>query len=124
MGTTTASLGHDFAEALGAKDFDRVMTLLHPEVDFRGLSPRRNWEATGPEAVVRDVLSEMFDESDELETVLSIDTDSFADRQRVAYSFRGHNPDGPFVVEQQAYYTEREGRIGWMRLLCSGMRPL
>jgi hypothetical protein len=124
MGTTTTSLGHDFAEALGAKDFDRVMTLLHPEVDFRGLTPRRNWEATGPAAVVRDVLSQMFDESRELETVLSIETDSFADRQRVAYRFRGHNPDGPFVVEQQAYYTEREGQIGWMRVLCSGIRPL
>ena len=36
---------------------------------------------------------------------------------------RGHNPDGPFVVEQQAYYEERDGRIGWMRVICSGFRP-
>jgi hypothetical protein len=31
--------------------------------------------------------------------------------------------DGPFVVEQQAYYEERDGRIGWMRVVCSEFRP-
>jgi hypothetical protein len=30
---------------------------------------------------------------------------------------------GPFVVEQQAYYTDRSGQITWMRVLCSGFRP-
>jgi hypothetical protein len=28
-----------------------------------------------------------------------------------------------FVVEQQAYTTEKDGRINWMRVLCSGFRP-
>jgi hypothetical protein len=58
-----------------------------------------------------------------IERILAIDTDGFSDRRRVAYRFQGHNPDGPFVVEQQVYYTERHGRIGWMRALCSGYRP-
>jgi len=26
------------------------------------------------------------------------------------------------IVEQQAYYTERVGRIDWIRILCSGAR--
>jgi hypothetical protein len=26
-------------------------------------------------------------------------------------------------VEQQAYLEERNGRIGWMRVLCSGFQP-
>ena len=30
--------------------------------------------------------------------------------------------DGQFVVEQQAYYMQRDGRISWMRVLCSGFR--
>jgi hypothetical protein len=64
-----------------------------------------------------------FEDSDEIEQVVSIDTDSFADRARVAYRFHGHNPDGPFVIEQQAYYTQRDGRIDWMRVLCSRFRP-
>jgi hypothetical protein len=58
-----------------------------------------------------------------LEEIVSIASDSFADRQRVAYRFRGRNANGPFVVEQQAYYTERDGRIHYMRVLCSGFRP-
>jgi hypothetical protein len=27
-------------------------------------------------------------------------------------------------VEQQAYLSERDGRIGWLRVLCSGYRPV
>jgi hypothetical protein len=33
------------------------------------------------------------------------------------------NDDGAQVVEQQAYYRAEEGRIVWMRVLCSGFRP-
>jgi len=61
--------------------------------------------------------------SDEVERVVSTETDAFADRERVGYRFEGQNPDGPFVVEQQAYYEQRDGRIGWMRVVCSGFRP-
>jgi hypothetical protein len=28
------------------------------------------------------------------------------------------------MVEQQAYLSARDGRIGWMRVLCSGYRPI
>jgi hypothetical protein len=117
-----STLGRAFAEALARKDFDQVMGLLHPEIDFRGLTPGRSWEASGAPAVVEDVLHQWFEDSDELEQLISIETDSFADRERVAYRFHGRNPDGPFVVEQQAYYSERDGRIDWMRVLCSGFR--
>ena len=27
------------------------------------------------------------------------------------------------VAEQQAYYSTTDGRISWMRVLCSGFRP-
>lgn len=121
-GASEPKLGPAFAQALGRKDFDQIMRLLHPEIDFRGLTPGRNWEATGPHAVVEDVLRQWFEDSDELERVISIETDSVADRDRVAYRFHGRNQDGPFIVEQQAYYSERDGRIDWMRVLCSGFR--
>jgi hypothetical protein len=117
------TLGRAFAEALGRKDFGQVFAVLHPGIDFRGLTPGRSWEASSAREVVGVVLSQWFEESDELERVISIETDSFADRERVAYRFEGRNRDGPFVVEQQAYYTERDGRINWMRVLCSGFRP-
>jgi hypothetical protein len=121
-GAPEPMLGPAFAQALGRKDFDQLMRLLHPEIDFRALTPGRNWEATGPHAVVEDVLRQWFEDSDELEQVISIETDSVADRDRVAYRFHGRNQHGPFIVEQQAYYSERDGRIDWMRVLCSGFR--
>jgi hypothetical protein len=120
-GVTT--LGTRFAEALAVKDFDRVESLLHPEIDFAGLTPSREWAASDPAAVIRDILRQWLEESDEVDEVLTIDSDSVADRERVGYRFAGHNDDGPFVMEQQAYLSERDGRIGWMRVICSGMRP-
>jgi hypothetical protein len=120
--TSTSTLGAAFAEALTAKDFDRVATLLHPEVDFRALTPRRNWEATDPQHVVDDILREWLDDDTEVEELIDVQTDAFADRQRVGYKFRGHDAEGPFIVEQQAYLEERDGQIVWMRVVCSGMR--
>ena len=122
-GTQTTSLGEAFAKAVARKDFDEVGRLLHPEVDFRGLTPGRMWEASDARSVVDDVLKVWFEPSDELERLVSTETDAFADRARVGYRLEGHNGDGPFVVEQQAYYEERDGRIGWMRVVCSGFRP-
>lgn len=118
-----STLGEEFAEALGRKDFDRISTILHPQVDFRAVTPRRAWEASDAQTLVEEVLRKWFGESVEIERIISIETDSFADRQRLAYRFQGRNSDGPFVIEQQAYFSERDGRLGWMRLACSGFRP-
>jgi hypothetical protein len=121
--TRSGTLGEAFADALSRKDFETVITLLHPEVDFRGLTPGRMWEASDARSVVDDILQSWFEPSDEIERLASTQTDAFADRERVGYRFEGHNPDGPFVVEQQAYYGQRDERIGWMRVVCSGFRP-
>jgi hypothetical protein len=120
----SASLGASFAEALAAKDFDRIRQLLHPKLDFRGLTPHKNWEASDPEAMIGSVLRQWFEDSDEIEALLRLETDAFADRERVGYRFRVRNPEGLFEVEQQLYIGERDGRIGWMRSLCSGYRPV
>jgi hypothetical protein len=117
------TIGAEFARALAAKDFGQILELMHPEIDFRALTPRRNWEASDPDAVVTTVLRQWFEESDEIEAVERIESDAFADRERIGYRFSGRNPDGPFLVEQQAYLTTRDGRIAWMRVLCSGFRP-
>jgi len=37
---------------------------------------------------------------------------------------RLHDADGPRMFEQQAYVRERDGRIGWMRVVCTGKQPL
>ena len=119
----TATLGAEFARALAVKDFSRVLDLMHPEIDFRGLTPSRTWEASDAEAVITGVLRHWFEDSDEIEALERLDSDSFADRERVGYRFSVRNPDGQFLVEQQAYLSPRDGRIGWMRVVCSGFRP-
>jgi hypothetical protein len=120
----SASLGASFADALAAKDFDQIRGLLHPEIDFRGLTPRMHWEASDPEAVIGSVLRQWFEDSDEIEELVQVETDAFADRERVSYRFRVRNPEGVFLVEQQVYLEERDGRIAWMRSVCSGFRPI
>lgn len=120
----TASLGAAFATALAAKDFDRIRGLLHPDLDFRGLTPNRSWEAADPEALIGSVLRQWFEDSDEIEELLNLESDAFADRERVGYRFRVRNPEGLFEVDQQVYIGERDGRIGWMRSVCSGFRPI
>ncbi len=87
------------------------------------MTPRRTWEASTPDAVVSDVLEHWLEDADHIDELVGLETGSVGDRERAAWRFRGHNDDGPFVCEQQAYYAERDGRITWMRVLCSGFRP-
>jgi hypothetical protein len=118
-----ATLGAEFARALAAKDFGRVSELIHPEIDFRGLTPSRTWEASDAGELIAGVLRQWFEDSDEIEALERLESDAFSDRERVGYRFSVCNPDGRFLVEQQAYLSARDGRIGWMRVVCSGYRP-
>jgi hypothetical protein len=122
--STTTTLGREFAAALAAKDFDRLLDLLDPEIDFRGMTPSRFWEAGDPESVVSGVLRLWFEDTDDIVSLDRVETDTVADRERVGYRFTVVNPDGRFVVEQQVYLSERDGRIAWMRAMCSGFRQV
>ena len=122
QGTTT--LGAGFARAFADKDAARMRELLHPEVDFRGLTPSRAWEATGPDAVLEILFGSWVEDSDHVEALEAVEEDSIADRERVGYRCSVTNPDGRFVFEQQAYIAPRDGQIGWMRVVCSGFRPV
>lgn len=117
------SVGLEFARALAAKDSERLRELLHPAIEFRGLTPSRSWEADDPQAVLSVLLGEWFEDTDEIEAVEQLDGDAFADRERVGYRFRVSNPEGRFLVEQQAYLSQQDGQIAWMRVVCSGYRP-
>jgi len=119
----TTTLGADFARALAAKDSAAIRELIHPEIDFRGLTPSRSWEASNPDELVSILLEDWFEADDEIEALESVESDSVADRERVGYRFSVSNPDGRHLVEQQAYLAERDGQICWMRVVCSGFRP-
>ena len=120
----TTTLGADFARALAAKDSAAIRELIHPEIDFRGLTPNRGWEANDRDELMSVLLGSWFEDDDEIEALEWLESDSFADRERVGYRFSVTNPDGRHLVEQQAYLADRDGQIGWMRVVCSGFRPV
>jgi hypothetical protein len=116
--------GEAFARAIAAKDGDALKKLLSPDLDFKALTPGRFWEADSVEVIVDEViLGSWFDPSDEIEALESVETSKVAERDRVAYRLRIRNPDGVFLVEQQAYYDTDGERIRWLRILCAGYQP-
>jgi hypothetical protein len=122
----TQTLGADFAHALAERDAPRLAALLAPELDFQAMTPSRTWQAQDPDGVLAIVFGSWFEESDRIDSLERLETDSFADRQRVGYRLAVSNPDGRFLVDQQAYLSAAEDgeRIAWMRVLCAGFRPL
>ena len=88
------------------------------------MTPRRTREASDPDAVLAIVFGHWFEDADEIEPLEQLETDSVADRQRVGYRLKLDNPEGRFLIEQQAYLSEQDGKIAWMRVLCSGFRPV
>ena len=117
-------LGEAYVEAVVSGDTDRLRGLLADDVDFRAVTPRRAWEATTPADVLDIVLGHWFTPGDGPRELVKSTRDRFADRERVDYRMLVHGPDGDTLVEQTAYYTVRDGRIGWMRVACSGFRPV
>jgi len=119
----TTTLGAGFARALAAKDRAAMRELIHPEIEFCGLTPNRAWEAKDRDHLISILLDSWFEDDDEIEAVESVESDSVADRERVGYRFRVKNSDGRHLVEQQAYLADLDGQISWMRVVCSGFRP-
>jgi hypothetical protein len=119
----TQTLGAEFADAVAAKDHDRVRALLHDDIDFRAMTPSRVWDAAGPDDIL-SAIGTWFGDGDVIERLVAVETDSFADRERVGYRLQIRNDDGLHLVEQQAYLAERDGQIGWLRIMCAGYRPI
>jgi hypothetical protein len=122
MSVGAAALGARYVDALAARDHEALSGVLHPEIDFRGLTPNQAWHVSDADAVLEIVLGRWFAPTNRIEAIELVEHDAFADREQLRFRFSGHNADGAFVVEQQAYLAERDGRIGWMRVVCSGFR--
>ncbi len=119
------NVGLRYVEALAAKDTDALTALFAPEVDFRGMTPGRFWEASSPDEVVHDVLYQWFEPSDVIEGVEHVEAGIMVDRERVDYRFRVRNPDGVFAAEQRAYFDVDEGgRVSRMHVMCGGFRSI
>ena len=120
----TTHVAERFVRAIAEHDRTALAALFSPDIDFRGLTPRRSWEAATPPEVVDVVLGHWFEDTDHIEAVTRIEHgDDVADVQRVGYRFDISNEGGPQTVEQQAYYRLTDGQLSYMRVVCSGFRP-
>ena len=120
----TDTLAEDFVKAIAKHDSTALMRVLAPDIDFRGLTPGRFWEASTPSEVVDVVLGHWFAENDHIDAVTALEQgDDVGDTHRVGYRFDITNADGQSTVEQQAYYRGDNGHLTYVRIVCSGYRP-
>jgi hypothetical protein len=123
MTAVPASATGWFVDAILARDFSVARSLLHPDIDFRAMTPSRVWEADGP-AAVEGVLRAWFEHPErDVERVDRTEPASVEDTLRVGWRVYGSDADGPFMFEQQAYLREEDGQVVWLRVMCSGPRP-
>jgi hypothetical protein len=116
--------GERWVAAIAARDSAGLESLLTDDIDFRGLTPRKAWEGTTP-AQVRDVvLGTWFDDGVTIDRVERVTSDSVGDTERVGYLFRTTTGEGPHLIEQQAYYRCEGDAIAYLRIVCSGYRPV
>ena len=122
---SSADAGTRLAEAIAARDVDGLAAVLAPDVDFKGLTPGRLWEGGTAAEVLDAVFGSWFEEEDRITELVAVTTGApVEDTARVCYRFAVTNPDGQHTVEQQAYYRTDGDRISYLRVLCSGYRPV
>lgn len=121
---TDRSLGAQLADAIAAKDGGELRALFSTPVIFRAVTPRRFWDAEDPIGVSDIILGTWFGTDKTITEVISIQADTVGDVRKVSYRMAVDLESGPSVIEQVAYYSERDGKITQMRLTCSGFRPV
>lgn len=118
------TVGRRFAHALADKDVAQLTSLLASDVDFRGLTPGKFWEAEDNAAVIEVMLGTWFAPDEHIDAILDLnENDSVEDTAHVSYRFAITTPDGAHTAEQQAYYRTEDEQITYLRILCSGFRP-
>ena len=120
----TEAIGEQFVRALAAKDATALKALLRPDIDFKALTPGAFWEPPDADAIVdQTFFGKWFEPEDRITSVVEISTGSVGARDRVSYRLAVSNPDGDFLVEQQAYYETDGDQISWLRIMCAGYQP-
>ncbi len=124
MTAVTPNAAAALVSAIVARDFPGALALLHPQISFRAMTPNRIWEADGPADVDRALRAWLADPDEEIAGIDATEPVLVEDTLRVGWRVRGSGAEGRFVYEQQAYVREDGGQITWLRVICSGPRPL
>jgi hypothetical protein len=113
--------GELFARAIAARDATALRAVLADSVEFSAVTPGRHWTSTDADEVVdKIILGPWFGAHRGEIELTSLSTGQVGDCQEVGYRFRVRGAGADHLVEQQAYYTERDGRIDAIRIACSG----
>ncbi len=121
---TDRCLGTELAHAVAAQDAGSLRSLLSTPVTFRAVTPRRFWDADTAVGVADIMLGTWFAPDKQVTQIASLTTDTVGDVHKVSYRLMVTLQSGPSVIEQVVYYTEVDGRITDLRLVCSGFRPV
>lgn len=109
-----------FVDFVRARDFDGLLTILHPEARFRALIPPGPVEDQGAEAIAGRLRS-WFEAWPRWEFVEGR-AEPRGDRHLVTYRFRVGDEEGEtFGVEHHAFVDLEDGSIVSVDLLCGGL---
>jgi len=122
--SATETLGARLAGAIAGRDQTALRALFATPVEFRAVPPRRFWDAETPSEVADIVLGTWFDESKQTTELCLVEDDAVGDALKVSYRMSVSTESGPSLIEQVAYYTEKDGQITHLRLVCSGFRSV
>jgi hypothetical protein len=116
--------GERFAGAIAAQDLAGLRAVLAAEVDFAALTPARHWIATDRRQVEEVILGKWFAPDRHVRQLCWVTTGQVGDCRHVSYRLHVDKDGAEHIVEQQAYYTTHNGKIDWIRVICSGYRPM
>jgi TusA-related sulfurtransferase len=116
------SLGRAFVQAIVASDFDRLESLLAPDVRFRALIPRECQEASTA-AGARAFIEDWFGESDQRK-LLGSTVDLVGDRLALGYRVELVEAGERRIVEQHVAAAVEGRQLRDLAIVCSGFRPL
>lgn len=124
-GIAANELAHRFTAALAARNRAALRALFGDEVDFRALTPGHVWDAPTPDALIDEViLGSWFEPGEVIQRIESVQGGRVGTRTRIGYRLRVANAGRTFTVEQQAFCDLTDGKITWLRVLCSGFLPV
>jgi hypothetical protein len=124
MTVSESGVATAFVDAIVGRDLARAVALLHPDIDFRAMTPNRVWEADDPAGVEAVLRAWLEDPDEDVHRIEATEPSSLVDRVRVGWLVHISDADGPHMFEQQAYVRERDTQIEWLRVICSGWIPL
>ena len=115
------AVGYRVLRALVARDFRALASCLDEHVRFRALLPPGLREVNGA-VETANCFRDWFGAADRLE-LLGGGVEPVAQRARLSWRMRVHEPARRRLIEQQAFATVRDDRIVALDLLCSGFQP-